>query len=276
MAVARAGVRTPRQEGPRHAQRRHARATGKAPRGPAGSQEAGCAPGASEDGTGARRVTRRMARMPATTKATRQWPRTAEGRGALRQRPEVRSGNGAAGAPDNWSALGAPRPCGAAGRDGSPAAEPLGAARGAAAGAGTPTDQARLETVRVGRRAEDPGVAKGMEARWRWRTRCPRRQALQKALASFRAPRHRRRSRARRAHNLPMGAGGVEAAWNTWGRQRWKRAGRRWRTAGGPALLPLRAVWQRERGDRAWPLLGETEKRAVVWPRKVLAFSEHR
>jgi hypothetical protein len=43
MAVALDGVMAPMQDGQRQAKRTHARATGKAPSGPAGYQEVGCA-----------------------------------------------------------------------------------------------------------------------------------------------------------------------------------------------------------------------------------------
>jgi hypothetical protein len=58
--------------------------------------------------------------------------------------------------------------------------------------------------------------------------------------------------------------------------QRLKRSGMRWRTAGGQAILTFRALCQSERFERAWSLLGETYKRAVVLPQKVIAFSKRR
>ena len=79
-----------------------------------------------------------------------------------------------------------------------------------------------------------------------------------------------------RAHNLPMGSGVVEAACKPLVRQRLKRSGMRWRTEGGQAILTFRALWQSERFARAWSLLGETYKRSVTLPRKVLAFSKRR
>lgn len=276
MAVSLDGVMAPMQDGQRQAKRTQARAQGKSPSGPAGSQEVGCATVSSYDRNGERLVTRRMARMPETNKATLTWQLTAEVMGALIQRPDVRVVKVADGAPDNWSYLGETLPFGEEVLDCSHAAEHLGDALGAAYGEGTSTYQERLETLRVVLRDEDHGVDKVMEALCRLRTRFPRRQALHKALAYFRAHRHRMRSRALRAHNLPMGSGVVEAACQTLVSQRLKRSGMRWRTAGGQAMLTFRALCQSERFARAWPLLVETYKRSVVLPRKVIALSEHR
>ena len=79
-----------------------------------------------------------------------------------------------------------------------------------------------------------------------------------------------------RAQHLPIGSGVVEAACKTLVSQRVKRSGMRWRTAGGQAILTLRALCQSERFERAWSLLGETYKRSVTLPRKVIALSQHR
>jgi hypothetical protein len=88
MAVALDGVRAPMKDGQRHAKRTQARAQGKAPSGPAGYQEVGCATVSYYDRHGERLCTRRMARMPETTKATLKRQLTAEVMGALIQRPD--------------------------------------------------------------------------------------------------------------------------------------------------------------------------------------------
>jgi hypothetical protein len=116
------------------------------------------------------------------------------------------------GAPDNWSYLGETLPFGVEGLDFYHAAEHLGAALGAAYGEGTSTYQDRLETLRTVLRDAPHGVDKVLGALCRLRTRSPRRQALQKARASFRAHRHRMRSGVLRAQNLPMGSGVVEVS----------------------------------------------------------------
>jgi len=276
MAVSLDGVMAPMKDGQRQAKRRQARATGKAPSGPAGYQEVGCATVSYYDRNGERLVTRRMARMPETNKATLKWQMTAEVMGALIQRPDLRVVKVADGAPDNWSYLGETLPFGEEVLDFYHAAEHLGNALGAAYGEGTPTYQERLGTLRVVLRDEDQGVDKIIEALCRLRTRFPRRQAIHKALAYFREHRHRMRYSALRAQNLPIGSGVVEAACKTLVSQRLKRSGMRWRPAGGQAILTFRALCQSERFERAWPLLVETYKRLVVLPRNVIALSEHR
>jgi hypothetical protein len=112
MAVSLDGVMAPMQDGQRPAQRTHARATGKAPSGPAGSQEVGCATVSYDDRHGERLCPRRMARMPETNKATLKRQLTAEVMGALVQRPDLRVVKVADGAPDTWSYRGETLPFG--------------------------------------------------------------------------------------------------------------------------------------------------------------------
>ena len=125
-------------------------------------------------------------------------------------------------------------------------------------------------------RAAPEGVDTVLGARCRLRTHSPRRQALHKALAYFRAHRHRMREGVLRAQHLPIGSGVGEAACKTLVSQRLKRAGMRWRTVGGQAIVPFRALCQSERFERAWCLLGETDKRSVMLPRHVIALSQRR
>src|SRR5262249_6707230 len=103
MAVSLDGVLAPMQDGQRQAKRAQARGQGKAPSGPAGYQEVGCATVSYDDCSGERLGTRRMARMPEPNKATLKRQLTAEVMGALRQRPDLQVGKVADGAPDNWS-----------------------------------------------------------------------------------------------------------------------------------------------------------------------------
>ena len=276
MAVSLDGVLAPMKDGQRHAKRTQARAQGKAPSGPAGYQEVGCATVSYYDRHGERLCTRRMARMPETNKVTVKRQLTAEVMGALIQRPDLQVVKVADGAPDNWSYLGETLPLGVEVLDFYHAAERLGTALAAAYGEGTPTYQERVETLRTVLRDEPHGVDKVMGALGRLRTRYPRRQAIHKALAYFREHRHRMHYADLRAHNVPIGSGIVEAACKTLVSQRLKRSGMRWRMIGGQAILTFRALCQSERFERAWSLLGETYKRSVTLPRKVIAFSKCR
>jgi hypothetical protein len=276
MAVSLDGVMAPMKDGERHAKRQRARAQGQLPSGPAGYQEVGCATVSYYDRNGVRLCTRRMARMPEANKATLKRQLTAEVMGALIQRPALRVVKVADGAPDNWSYLSDVLPVGQEVLDFYHAAEHLGAALGAAYGEGTSKYQERLETLSAVLRDAPEGVDTVMGALGRLRTRYPRRQAIHKALAYFREHRHRMRYSDLRAQNLPIGSGVVEAACKTLVSQRLKRSGMRWRTAGGQAILTFRALCQSERFERAWSLLGETYKRSVTLPRKVIAFTKRR
>jgi hypothetical protein len=276
MAVSLDGVMAPMKDGERHAKRQRARAHGQVPSGPAGYQEVGCATMSYYDRNGVRLCTRRMARMPEANKATLKRQLTAAVLGALIQRPDLRVVKVADGAPDNWSYLSEVLPVGQEVLDFYHAAEHLGAALGAAYGEGTSKYQERLETLSAVLRDAPEGVDTVMGALGRLRTRYPRRQAIHKALAYFREHRHRMRYSDLRAQNLPIGSGVVEAACKTLVSQRLKRSGMRWRTAGGQAILTFRALCQSERFDRAWSLLGETYKRSVTLPRKVIAFTKRR
>jgi hypothetical protein len=82
MAVSLDGVMAPMKDGQRQAKRQHAVAKGKAPSGPAGYQEVGCATGSYYDRNGERLLTRRMARMPETHEAILKGQLTAEVMGA--------------------------------------------------------------------------------------------------------------------------------------------------------------------------------------------------
>ena len=148
MAVSLDGVMAPMKDGQRQAKRTQRSRQGKAPSGPAGYQEVGCATVSYYDRHGERLCTRRMARMPETNKATLKSQLTAEVMGALSQRPDLRVVKVADGAPDNWSYLGETLPFGVEVLDFYHAAEHLGAALGAAYGEGTPTYQERVETLR--------------------------------------------------------------------------------------------------------------------------------
>jgi hypothetical protein len=215
----------------------------------------GCATISYYDRHGERLCTRRMARMPEPHKATRKSQLPAEVMGALLQRPDLRVVKVADGAPDNWRYLGETLPFGVEGLDFYHATEQLGTALRTAYGEGTRLDQARWETLRTVLRDDPQGVDKVIGALERLRTRYPRRQAIHKALAYFREHRHRMRYADLQARHLPIGSGVVEAAWKTLVSQRLKRAGMRWRTQGGQAILTFRALCQSARFERAWPLL---------------------
>lgn len=276
MAVSLDGVMAPMKDGKRQAKRQDALSKGKAPSGPAGYQEVGCATVSYYDRCGERLVTRRMARMPETTKATLKRQLTAEVMGALSQRPDLRVVTVADGTADNWTYLSTTLPVGAEVLDFSHAVDHLSNALSAAYGEGTPKFPERLTTLRDVLRDAPQGVDRVLAALGRLRSRHPRRQAIHQTMAYFREHRQRMRYYDLRAQLLPIGSGVVEAACKTLVSQRLKRSGMRWRVPGGQAILTFRALWQSERFERAWPLLVETYKQTVTLPRKVIALSKCR
>jgi hypothetical protein len=276
MAVSLDGVMAPMKDGKRQAKRQEAVAKGKSPSGPSGYQEVGCATVSYYDRFGERLVTRRMARMPETNKATLKRQLTAEVMGALIQRPDLRVVKVADGTADNWTYLSETLPVGEEVLDFYHAVDHLSDALGAAYGEGTLTYQTRLATLREVLRDAPQGVDRVIEALGRLRSRYPRRQAIHKTMAYFREHRHRMRYSDLRAQLLPIGSGVVEAACKTLVTQRLKRSGMRWRVPGGQAILTLRALCQSARFERAWPLLVETYKRTVTLPRKVIALRKCR
>lgn len=276
MAVSLDGVMAPMKDGKRQAKRHDAMSQGKSPSGPAGYQEVGCATLSYYDRFGARLVTRRMARMPETKKATLKSQLTAEVMGALIQRPDLRVVKVADGAADNWTYLGETLPFGDEVLDFYHAVDHLSDALKAVYKEGTPKYQERLATLGAVLRDAPQGVTKVIEALCRLRTRYPRRQAIHKTIAYFREHRHRMRYHDLRAQFLPIGSGVVEAACKTLVSQRLKRSGMRWRVPGGQAILTFRALCQSERFERAWPLVVDTYKQTVTLPYKVVALCKRR
>jgi hypothetical protein len=275
MAVSLDGVMVPMKEGKRQAKRQGARAKGKSPSGPSGYQEVGCGTVSYYDRFGERLVTRRMARMPETNKATLKSQLTHEVIGALIERPDLRVVKVADGAADNWIYLRATFPFGDEVLDFYHASDHLREALQAAYKEGTPTYQERLTTLSEVLRDVPQGVDNVIDALCRLRSRYPRRQAIHKTIAYFREHRHRMRYSDLREQFLPIGSGVVEAACKSLVAQRLKRSGMRWRVPGGQAILTFRALCQSERFERAWPLLVETYKQTVTLPHKVIALSKH-
>ena len=270
------GVMVPMKDGDRQGKRDQAKAKGKSPSGPAGYQEVGCGTLSFYDRDGERLLTRRMARMPETHKATLKDQLTAEVMGVLIERPDLRVVKLADGAPDNWTYLSDTLPFGDDCLDFYHASEHLSDALAAAYGQGTPRYHERFETLSEVLRDDPQGVDKVIGALCRLRARYPRREVLHKAVAYFREHRHRMPYARLRAQHLPIGSGVIEAACKTLVSQRLKRSGMRWREAGGQAILTFRAWCQSDRYDRAWALLAATYQQPVELPRKVIALSGHR
>jgi hypothetical protein len=273
MTVSLDGVMAPMKDGKRQVKRQDARSKGKSPSGPSGYQEVGCGTVSYYDRFGERLVTRRMARMPETKKATLKSQLTHEVIGALLERPDLRVVKVADGAADNWTYLSETLPFGEEVLDFYHATDHLSDALKAAYTEGTPAYQERLTTLSEILRDTPQGVDKVIDALCRLRSCYPRRQAIHKTIAYFREHRHRMRYSDLREQFLSIGSGVVEAACKSLVAQRLKRSGMRWRVPGGQAILTFRALCQSERFERAWPLLVKTYKQTVTLPRKVIALS---
>ena len=166
---------------------------------------------------GERLCTRRMARMPEPNTATLKRQLTSEVMGALIQRPGFtrgqtgrwRTGQLELSGPDTAVWGRGPRFLSYDGASWRRA--------GSSLWGRTAPIPGTLETLRTVLRDAPQGVDKVMGALSRLRPRPPRRQAIHKALAYFREHRPRMRYADRRAHHLPLGSGGVEAACKTLG-----------------------------------------------------------
>ena len=158
MAVSLDGVMALMQDGQRQAKRQDALSKGKSPSGPSGDQEVGCATVSYYDRFGERLLTRRMARMPETNKATLKSQLTAEVIGALRQRPRFPCGHSGGRGSGQLDLSGEMLPCGEEVLDVSHAVDHLRDALSAAYMAGTPKSQERLATLKEVLRDAPQGV----------------------------------------------------------------------------------------------------------------------
>ena len=266
------GVMVPMKDGQRQQKRYRARQNGKLPSGPAGFREAACGTLSFYDATGERVGTRYLARMPESGKTTLKSTLDAELEDVLTERPDLRVVAIADGAKDNWTwldqllaGLGATQVV-----DFYHAVEHLHRAMDAAYGAGTSKGAAQFDKYRRLLLEDEDGVGKVIDhLRYRLR-RHPRRKKLKNELGYFRKHRHRMRYAKVAAQNLPIGSGVVEAANKTLVVVRMKRAGARWRHAGGQAVLTFRALSKSGRFDRAWSLLAGTYQTGVHAPDNVI------
>ena len=241
MGVSLDGVMVPMKDGDRQGKREPVKALGKSPSGPAGCQEVGCGTISFYDRDGERLLSRRMGRMPESHKATLNHQLTADVMRALIERPDLKVVKLADGACDHWTYLSETLPFGDECLDFYHASDHLSDALSWAYGEGTAAYHKRFETLRGVLRDDPKGPDKIIEALCRLRTRYPRPQVIHKAVAYFRAHRHRMPYARLRSQNLPIGSGVVEAACKTFATQRLKRSGMRWRQAGGQAMLTFRS-----------------------------------
>lgn len=272
MAVSLDGVMVPMKDGARQQKRDQAQAEGKALGGPRGYQEVGCGTVSFYDAEGNRLLTRRLARMPETKKASLKTMLSEEIAAALKQRPELTLVKLADGAKDNWTYLGATLPPGVELIDYYHACDHLKDAFDAAYGEKSKHTKAQFEKYRYILRDETEGVEKVIRALLHLKNTHLRKKKLATELTYFRRRRHRMRYAGAQANALPIGSGVVEAACKSLAIERMRRSGMRWRHRGGQAILTFRALHQSERFDRGWKLLSETYKGTVEIPKNIVLF----
>ena len=267
VAVSLDGVMAPMRDGQRQAKRAQARATGRAPQGPAGYREVGCGTVSFHDEAGQRLSTVRCARMPQARKQTLKEMLAAEVSAALVRRPDLRVVKLADGAPDNWSFLGGLAPACAGSTelvDFFHAAEQLKAAMDAAYGEANAKGRAQYEKHLHVLRHEPDGVQRVIRGLRYLRGKHPQRRRVRAVLGYFCRHRHRMGYAEAAQRGLPIGSGVVEAACKTLVTERLKRSGMRWREAGGQAILTLRGWAQSGRFEAAWELLAATYRHDVA------------
>ena len=266
------GVMVPMIDAGRAATRARAEAAGRPSRGPAGYREASCGTVTTYTAAGKRLETRRMARMPEAKKVALKETLVDEVEAVLDERPDLTLVKVADGAKDNWTFLESAFPGGHEVVDFYHGAEHLKEAMDSAYGKGNPRARAEFERLRHILLEESGGVDTVIRALDYQRRKHPRRKKLAQQTQYFRNNRKRMRYAEMKAAGLPIGSGVVEAACKTLVTQRLKRAGMRWRSDGGQAVLTLRALCQSDRFDLAWYLFVDTYRAGVAVPENVIPF----
>jgi hypothetical protein len=257
VAVSLDGVMVPTRgtEAQAEATRAKMRSLGRPAKGPAGYREVACGSISFYDASNQRLATRRMARMPEAKQRTLKEQLRRELEHVRSQRPDLEVVAVADGAPNNWeflSSLSADREV----VDFYHAVEHLKRAVDLAVGASSLAAQAKFAKLRGLLRDAPDGVDKVIRALKRMR---PKRHGDQRDYRTgvnyFTRHRDRMRYAQLQADNLPIGSGVIEGTCKSLASDRLKRAGMRWDTRGGQAILNLRAWTQSDRFDAAWGLL---------------------
>lgn len=231
------------------------RSRGQAAKGPAGYREVACGSLSFYDANGVRLLTWRMARMPEAKQKTLKEQLRRELEHVRARRPDLTVVLVADGAANNWDFLGTLQATHQV-VDFYHAAEHLKRALDLAMGASSVATQAKFEKLRLVLRDDIDGVGKVI--RTLKKLKPPRRgdhRDYRNGVNYFIKHRERMRYAQLQAAKLPIGSGVIEGTCKSLASDRLKRAGMRWDTAGGQAILNLRAWTQSDRFDTAWALL---------------------
>jgi hypothetical protein len=237
-----------------------ARAEGRPDKGPSGFREASVGVVAFYDADGERLATRRYARMPEEDKRTTKAWLTSEIRHLRNARPGMTTVAIADGAANNWTfleGLGADHEI----VDFYHTAEHLHRHANQANGASTTETQALVKSMRH-RLLNEPGAAdkvfRDMQAlREDAGTASPSslKTCGKRQPTYFERHRHRMDYVGARALKLPIGSGVTESTCKLAVCDRLRRTGMRWSSAGGQAILTLRALKISGQFQRGWRLL---------------------
>lgn len=258
------GVMAPMRDSEKAEKKARTRQQGRADKGPAGYREVACGALVFYDADGNRLLTRRMARMPEAHMATLKQQLRAELQHVLAERPDLIVVALADGAANNWrflETLSADYEV----VDFYHAAEHLKRALDVARGASSVTTQRKYHQLREVLRDEASGVNKVTRSLVQLRPKASGTARDYRTGVNYFKRHQARMSYAElQSRNLPIGSGVIEGTCKSLASDRLKRAGMRWCSAGGQAILNLRAWTQSERFDNAWSLLRATYAAQVI------------
>jgi len=231
------------------------RSRGQPAKGPAGYREVACGSLSFYDVNGVRLRTWRMARMPEAKQRTLKEQLQRELDHVRARRPDLTVVLVADGAANNWEFLATLQATHQV-VDFYHAAEHLKRALDLAMGASSVRTQAKFEKLRRVLRDDTDGVGKVIRALKRLKpAKRGDHRDYRTGVNYFIKHRERMRYAQLHAANLPIGSGVIEGTCKSLASDRLKRAGMRWDTSGGQAILNLRAWTQSDRFETAWALL---------------------
>lgn len=258
IAVSIDGVMLPMRHGRKHDKKAQARAKGRPDKGPAGYREAGCGAISYYDREGNRLRTVRFGRMPEPKMATLRATLRNELSHAREQRPDLTVVAVADGDHVLWEFLDSLTPDESV-VDFYHAAEHLKRAIDLTDGASAVATQKRFERLRHWLRYKPGGVRKVIRSLCQKKPRRTGQSARdRRGINYFKRHSHRMNYHRLKRRKLPIGSGVVEGTCRWLVSDRMKRTGMRWDTAGGQAILTLRALVHSDRFDSAWRLLADT------------------
>jgi hypothetical protein len=257
VAVSLDGVMVPMRGSTKAEKKAEMRRQGRADKGPAGFREVACGAISFYDAAGERLTTRRMARMPEAKQATLKEQLRRELEHVMGCRPDLTVVHVADGAANNWDYFDT-LPSDHQVVDFYHAAEHLKRALDVCMGPSSVANQAKFQQLRRTLRDRPRGVHRLLRA---LKKLTPHRRGdhrdYRTGINYFTRHRARMRYADLQARHLPIGSGVIEGTCKSLASDRLKRAGMRWDTRGGQAVLNLRAWTQSDRFQAAWRILSE-------------------